>query len=118
MSETPGPLCDTCGKPIEYGDCAVGSWMLPGTWHIRCSPTSGRVSSPRYAMRLDFTAAEYATTYHSLIRLADGAVLVAKEERMTCPYGDPTCPCPDGLLCHYEGPDPMTPPAPTEDRHA
>jgi hypothetical protein len=22
-----------------------------------------------------------------------------------CPYGDPTCPCPDGLACHYEGPD-------------
>lgn len=20
-----------------------------------------------------------------------------------CPYGDPSCPCPDGLLCHYEG---------------
>ena len=83
----------------------------------------------RYAMRLDFTAAddaqagrlaaawadtcaaEYATTYHGLIRVSDGAVLVAKEERKTCPYGDPTCPCPDGLLCHYEGPDPMTPPA-------
>lgn len=25
----------------------------------------------------------------------------------TCPHGDPHCPCPDGLLCHYEGPDPM-----------
>ena len=54
---------------------------------------SGRVSAPRYAMRLDFTAAddaqaerlaaawadtcaaEYATTYHSLIRVSDGAVL-------------------------------------------
>lgn len=24
-----------------------------------------------------------------------------------CPHGDPTCPCPDGLLCHYEDPDPM-----------
>ncbi len=20
-----------------------------------------------------------------------------------CPHGDPTCPCPDGLACHYEG---------------
>ena len=19
-----------------------------------------------------------------------------------CPHGDPTCPCPDGLACHYE----------------
>lgn len=19
-----------------------------------------------------------------------------------CPYGDPTCPCPDGLACHYQ----------------
>ena len=22
-----------------------------------------------------------------------------------CPHGDPTCPCPDGLQCHYEGRD-------------
>lgn len=21
---------------------------------------------------------------------------------VTCPHGDPTCPCPDGLACHYE----------------
>lgn len=24
-----------------------------------------------------------------------------------CPHGDPTCPCQDGDVCHYEGPDPM-----------
>jgi hypothetical protein len=23
-----------------------------------------------------------------------------------CPHGDETCPCQDGDLCHYEGPDP------------
>ena len=23
-----------------------------------------------------------------------------------CKYGDPTCPCQDGDMCHYEGPDP------------
>lgn len=28
-----------------------------------------------------------------------------------CPYGDSTCPCPDGDMCHYEGPDPMSPPS-------
>lgn len=28
-----------------------------------------------------------------------------------CPHGDPTCPCPDGLACHYQGADPM--PCPT-----
>lgn len=22
-----------------------------------------------------------------------------------CPHGDPTCPCPDGDACHYEGAD-------------
>lgn len=22
-----------------------------------------------------------------------------------CPHGDSGCPCPDGLACHYEGPD-------------
>lgn len=22
--------------------------------------------------------------------------------RQLCPHGDPTCPCPDGLGCHYE----------------
>ena len=26
---------------------------------------------------------------------------------MRCKYGDPTCPCQDGDLCHYEGEDPM-----------
>jgi hypothetical protein len=25
-----------------------------------------------------------------------------------CPYGDPTCPCQDGDMCHYEGPDAMS----------
>ena len=25
--------------------------------------------------------------------------------RMACPFGDLSCPCPDGLICHYEGPD-------------
>jgi len=30
--------------------------------------------------------------------------------RTACPYGDQFCPCQDGDLCHYEGPDPMTPP--------
>jgi hypothetical protein len=25
----------------------------------------------------------------------------------TCSHGDPTCPCPDGLACHYEGDDAM-----------
>ena len=25
--------------------------------------------------------------------------------RTVCPYGDLGCPCPDGLMCHYEGPD-------------
>ncbi len=28
-----------------------------------------------------------------------------------CKYGDPSCPCQDGDLCHYEGENPMTPPA-------
>ena len=25
--------------------------------------------------------------------------------RLTCPHGDMGCPCADGLMCHYEGPD-------------
>ena len=29
---------------------------------------------------------------------------------LPCKYGDPTCPCQDGDMCHYEGPNPMTPP--------
>ena len=28
---------------------------------------------------------------------------------MRCKYGDPTCPCQDGDMCHYEGPNPMQP---------
>jgi len=28
-----------------------------------------------------------------------------------CKYGDPLCPCQDGDQCHYEGKNPMTPPA-------
>lgn len=27
-----------------------------------------------------------------------------------CRYGDPSCPCQDGDICHYEGENPMTPP--------
>lgn len=27
-----------------------------------------------------------------------------------CKYGDPLCPCQDGDMCHYEGPDAMKPP--------
>lgn len=27
-----------------------------------------------------------------------------------CKYGDPYCPCQDGMLCHYEGENPMKPP--------
>ena len=30
--------------------------------------------------------------------------------RLICPSGDKNCPCPDGDMCHYEGPNPMTPP--------
>lgn len=29
-----------------------------------------------------------------------------------CPYGDPLCPCPDGVLCHYEGEDAWPSPNP------
>lgn len=29
-----------------------------------------------------------------------------------CPHGDPTCPCPDGDACHYEGFDAMICPNP------
>ena len=27
-----------------------------------------------------------------------------------CKYGDPTCPCQDGDICHYEGENPMSVP--------
>jgi hypothetical protein len=27
---------------------------------------------------------------------------------VVCPHGDPTCPCPDGDSCHYEGTDAFT----------
>ena len=33
-----------------------------------------------------------------------------------CKYGDPFCPCQDGDMCHYEGPNPMTPPNATRQR--
>jgi len=29
-----------------------------------------------------------------------------------CKYGDPYCPCQDGDMCHYEGPNPMPAPRP------
>ena len=31
------------------------------------------------------------------------------ETMAACKYGDMACPCQDGDLCHYEGPDAMTP---------
>lgn len=33
----------------------------------------------------------------------------ADAEQRPCKYGDPHCPCQDGDLCHYEGPNPMSP---------
>jgi hypothetical protein len=33
-----------------------------------------------------------------------------------CPHGDPSCPCPDGLECHYEGPDAW--PSPVQNDHS
>ena len=38
------------------------------------------------------------------------AQLQALLRRLICPHGDRLCPCKDGLLCHYEGTRPMTPP--------
>lgn len=29
-------------------------------------------------------------------------------EESECAYGDTTCPCQNGDVCHYEGPNPMT----------
>jgi len=29
---------------------------------------------------------------------------------MQCKYGDPTCPCQDGDMCHYEGDNPISVP--------
>lgn len=29
---------------------------------------------------------------------------------LPCKYGDPLCPCQDGMLCHYEGKNPMSSP--------
>lgn len=44
----------------------------------------------------------------ALIREVDKLREVVRgDERGSCPHGDETCPCPDGLLCHYEPPDPM-----------
>lgn len=36
---------------------------------------------------------------------------VAAEAYPVCPHGDPCCPCPDGLACHYEtyGDSPASP---------
>ena len=31
--------------------------------------------------------------------------------KKTCKYGDPICPCQDGDMCHYEGPDAWEPPS-------
>ncbi|MGI9489062.1 MAG: hypothetical protein ACR2RF_24890 [Geminicoccaceae bacterium] len=35
----------------------------------------------------------------------------SRGEGHACFYGDPTCPCQDGLMCHYEGENPMNVPA-------
>jgi hypothetical protein len=29
---------------------------------------------------------------------------VFARRHVACPHGDKTCPCPDGDMCHYEGP--------------
>jgi len=33
------------------------------------------------------------------------------ELRKPCKYGDPLCPCQDGDMCHYDGPNPWRPPS-------
>jgi hypothetical protein len=35
---------------------------------------------------------------------------------ISCPHGDPTCPCVDGDSCHYEPPDPCPCPNPPHER--
>lgn len=43
----------------------------------------------------------------------DGHECYAEQQNLrsrTCKYGDPLCPCQDGDMCHYEGPNPMRPP--------
>jgi len=38
---------------------------------------------------------------------------IEREAKATkCKYGDKLCPCQDGDMCHYEGPNAMTPPTP------
>lgn len=32
-------------------------------------------------------------------------------QRRVCKFGDPSCPCQDGDMCHYEGPNPWSPPS-------
>lgn len=46
--------------------------------------------------------------------LEDGTKLYTSAAAEACKYGDPYCPCQDGDPCHYEGDNPMTPPAVTE----
>ena len=36
--------------------------------------------------------------------------------RACCPHGDPQCPCQDGDMCHYEGPNPFPEPSPAQKR--
>lgn len=38
-------------------------------------------------------------------------------EGVPCKYGDLSCTCQDGDMCHYEGPNPMTPPIQVENDH-
>lgn len=40
---------------------------------------------------------------------AVGLLIAAGE---VCSHGDPLCPCPDGDMCHYEGPNPWPSPLP------
>ena len=42
--------------------------------------------------------AEYA--WH---RAKEASRTVEQPEKKVCKYGDSTCPCPDGDMCHYEG---------------
>jgi len=39
-------------------------------------------------------------------RLLVDAAMVAPRVLVVCKHGDPLCPCPDGDMCHYEGPNP------------
>ena len=82
---------------VHWSAMAIGSilWTMKITTVVICQKGTEATISPY----------KNGQTRTTVLVMDEISHIQTPEPRTTCPFGDPTCPCPDGLMCHYEGPD-------------